>query len=137
VPHGYVDEASARYMRYALQGYLLWRAPKIGLGGGGVRLSVMDMRFREVNGEPSSTHGLPVAIEPFVFVRGGLPFFQVEVQVRYTGLLNEPHLGNRKLVVPDGLTYVAGLRFVLGPGVTRRWPPRARAQTPRQFDDRR
>jgi hypothetical protein len=48
------------------------------------------------------------------------------VQVRYTELVRVPRVANDKLVVPDRLAIVFGLRFVFGSGITRRWPVRER-----------
>lgn len=114
VPKGYVDDVSATYLRYAAQAHVVLHAPKIVHGGVGFRVSVMDMRFDEINERPAHSRGLPVALEPFVVGRVGNSRAQVEVQVRYTGIVNSPRFEGRKLVVPDQLTMAIGLRLVFG-----------------------
>lgn len=120
-PGDIVDEAQATYVRYSLQAYLTFHAPKIVHGGGGLRLSLLDMHVREVDDRAVDVHALPIAIEPFVFGRVGLPFFQADVQLRYSDLVNAPHDAGRRVIWADRLTFVVGLRFVFGPGITRRW----------------
>lgn len=121
-PGNHVDQARATYLRYSLQAYLTVHAPKIAHGGGGVRLSVMDMHLHEIDDVAVHRHALPVAIEPFAFGRVGLPFFQGEVQIRYTGLVNGPRDLGRKVVVSDQFAFMVGLRFVFGSGITKSWP---------------
>jgi hypothetical protein len=125
VQDGYVDEVRGHYLRYALQGHVLLRAPKIVQGGGGLRLSLIDAAIDAVDDAPVSAHGRPVAIEPFGFVRVGQPWLQFEMQLRYTGVVHQPSYAGRDLFVPDRMTISLGLRVVLGPGIGWVWPRRA------------
>lgn len=117
---GYVEQVRAHYLRYSLQAHVTYHAP-LGQVGGGMRLSLMDMRVYEVETVAVHERGLPVAIEPFAFARGGWPFLQGEFQVRYTGVANSPRVNGERVVVRDGITIVLGIRFVFGPGITRHW----------------
>lgn len=115
------EQVRANYVRYALQAHLTYHAPKIIHVGGGLRLSLMDMRVNEVEEVAVHARGLPVALEPFGFVRAGWPFLQGELQVRYTGVVNSPRVNGARVVVSDHLTIVLGVRFVFGPGITKHW----------------
>lgn len=121
-PGNHVDQARATYVRYSLQTYLTVRAPKIVHGGAGLRVSLLDMHLHELDGLAVERRVLPVALEPFGFVRAGAPFFQAEIQLRYTGLMNQPHDLGRKVVVSDQFALMVGFRVVLGQGIERRWP---------------
>jgi hypothetical protein len=120
-PGNHVDQARATYLRYSLQTYLALRAPKIVHGGAGLRLSLLDMHVHEIDGLAVQRRALPVALEPFVFVRAGAPFFQAEIQVRYTGVMNNPRDLGHKVVVADQFQLTLGFRVVLGRGIERRW----------------
>lgn len=126
VPKGYVDQAAARTVRYGLEGYFALHAPRVVSGGAGLRASVLDMRFHEVNDLAVRGRHAPLAFEPFVFVRAGQPWVQVEFQVRYTGLVNQPRYAGESVVAPDRLNILLGLRFVAGPGILGSWPRRQR-----------
>lgn len=121
-PGNHVDQARADYLRYSLQAYAVAYAPKLIHGGGGLRVSVMDMRLHEIDERPVQRRALPVSFEPFAFARLGLPFFQAELQLRYTALTNNPRELGRKVVVADQVSFLLGVRFVFGPGIERRWP---------------
>ncbi|MEY4512511.1 MAG: hypothetical protein RLZZ450_4633 [Pseudomonadota bacterium] len=121
-PGNHVDQARATYLRYSLQTYLTVYAPKIVHGGGGLRVSLLDMHLHEIDGLPVQRRALPVALEPFAFVRVGAPFFQAEVQLRYTGLMNDPRDQGHKVVVSDQFAFMVGIRTVFGPGIHPRWP---------------
>ncbi|HEX5656601.1 MAG TPA: hypothetical protein VFX59_05370 [Polyangiales bacterium] len=121
-PRDIVDQAQATYVRYSVQAYLAVHAPKIAHGGGGLRLALIDMHVHELDGHAVNVRARPIAIEPFFFGRVGLPFFQAEVQLRYSDLVNAPHDAGRRVIWADRLTLLVGARFVFGPGITRRWP---------------
>lgn len=121
-PGNHVDQARATYLRYSLQAYLTVYAPKIVHGGGGLRVSLLDMRLHEIDGRPVQRHVFPVPVEPFAFVRVGAPFFQAEIQVRYTALANQPRDQGHKVVVADQFQFMVGIRTVFGQGIERRWP---------------
>jgi hypothetical protein len=121
-PGNHVDQARATYVRYSLQAYLTVHAPKVVHGGGGLRVSLMDMRLHEIDGIAVQRRALPVALEPFAYARVGSPFFQAEVQFRYTGLTHAPRDLGRKIVVSDQFAIMVGVRVMFGPGIERRWP---------------
>ncbi|MET0287314.1 MAG: hypothetical protein ABW352_22705 [Polyangiales bacterium] len=121
-PGNHVDQARATYVRYSLQAYAVVHAPKLVHGGGGVRVSLMDMHLHEIDEVAVQRRALPIALEPFAFARVGAPFFQAEVQLRYTGLMNGPRELGRTVVVADQFAFTVGFRVVLGPGIERRWP---------------
>jgi hypothetical protein len=120
-PSDAAEQVQAHYVRYALQAHLTYHARKILHVGGGLRVSLMDMRIDEVEQVQVRARGVPLALEPFAFVRGGWPFLQAETQFRYTGVLNSPRVQGERVVVSDHFTIVFGLRFVFGSGITTTW----------------
>lgn len=120
-PGNHVDQARATYVRYSLQTYLAVHAPKIAHGGGGLRVSLLDMHVHEIDGLPVQRRDLPVVIEPFAFARVGAPYLQAEVQVRYSVVRNEPLEQERKVVVSDQFTFTIGVRAVFGRGIKQSW----------------
>lgn len=118
-PRSAVEQVQADYVRYSLQAQLTYHAPLIVHAGGGLRVSLLDMRVNEVEEAIAHARGLPVAIEPFAFARAGWPFLQGEWQVRYTGVVNSPRVRGERVVVSDQVTFVLGLRMVFGPGITK------------------
>jgi hypothetical protein len=121
-PSGYVDHVSARYWRYAAQGYIVLRAPRVVHGGAGLRLALLDMELSEFDNKGSTRPGSPVAVEPFLMVRVGWQRFQVGPELRYVAVVNDPHSDGKKLVLPDRFVIAFGVAVLLGP-LKDRTPP--------------
>jgi len=132
VPASAAEQVRAHYVRYALQAHLTFHARKVVHGGGGLRLSLMDMRVTEVEQVDVHARGRPIAVEPFAFLRLGWPFLQFEWQLRYTGVARSPRVNGESVVVADQLTYVFGLRVLFGRGITRHWTVDARPDGPQE-----
>ena len=110
-----VEQVSARYARYFAQGHLILRAKRAAAGGLGVRASLLDMRFRSIEGMPSSQQSFAGTVEPFLFVRVGSPRIQFEGQWRFVKLVHMPTSQGRGLIWPEVAMFTVGLRVVLGP----------------------
>jgi hypothetical protein len=115
VPADIVDQVTARYARYSLQGHFLVRAPRAASGGAGLRAGLTEIYFRRIEDAVSNRHSSFGTLEPFFFVRVGAPRFQVELQYRYVGLLGPPKTHGERLIVPENFMINAGMRIVLGP----------------------
>jgi hypothetical protein len=115
VPSDIVSQVRASYGRYTLQGYLVYRAPRVMSGGAGLRAGVTDLRVTRIDDAPATRRELFGTIEPFLVLRAGWPRFQVELQYRYVALVGAPRTDGARLVVPEHFMINAGVRFVLGP----------------------
>jgi hypothetical protein len=115
VPSGYADHVRASYVQSTLQGYVVVRAPKVFDAAFGMRMSLLVMRFYEIDHEPSMLEGGPVSLEPFALARVGSARFRAGPELRYVGVVAQPTDAGRKLVVPDSFVIGIGISVLIGP----------------------